>query len=167
MSGPPSYLFHLLCCLLVCGHFCSISISPTHVISCPFSSNLHHPCNPLINPPRSVLSNSSVFQTDGSTLATFFPRCCLSLTFLNRYCSPELLLPGCSGSTESCSLGLPAASGEIVQCVPSTQSPWPGRGDGSLCPERERPQNHEQVSLCLFFSCGTLSPLSSCFDSLP
>lgn len=62
-------------------------------------------------------------------------------------CSVEPpLLAECRGNTESCSPGLPAASGEIIRCVLSTQSPWPGRGDGSLCPEPERPRSHEQVS---------------------
>lgn len=61
--------------------------------------------------------------------------------------SVELLLPTeYRRNTKSCSPDLPAASGEIVRCVPSTQSPWPGRGDGSLCPEPERPWSHEQVS---------------------
>lgn len=160
MSGPASYLLHFLCCLLVCGHFCSISIS---LLMSPRALSLHID---IILATRSLTLRGLCFQTEACVRRT--PLFCgLSLTFLNRYCSSELLLPGCGGSSESCSLGLPAASGEIVQCVPSTRSPWPGRGDGSLCPERERPRNHEQVSLCLFFSCGTLSPLSSCFDLLP
>lgn len=66
-----------------------------------------------------------------------------SLSF-SSVCSP--LLTERRGLTVSCSPGLPAASGEIIRCVPSTPSPWPGRGDGSLCPEPKRPQSHEQVS---------------------
>lgn len=66
-----------------------------------------------------------------------------SLSF-SSVCSP--LLTERRGIAVSCSPGLLAASGEIIRCVPSTPSPWPGRGDGSLCPEPERPQSHEQVS---------------------
>lgn len=62
------------------------------------------------------------------------------------------------GLAVSCCPGLPAASGEIIRCVPSTPSPWPGRGDGSLCPEPKRPQSHEQVSFRFspfFWGCGS------------
>lgn len=71
-----------------------------------------------------------LFFSCGSRLSS-----CVELTLLTEY----------RENTESCSPDLPAASGEIVRCVPSTHSPWPGRGDGSLCPER--PWSHEQVSV--------------------
>ncbi|AWP19857.1 putative inositol-trisphosphate 3-kinase B [Scophthalmus maximus] len=67
-----------------------------------------------------------------------------------------------TGNTEGCSPHLPAASGEIVRCVPSTPSPWPGRGDGSLCPEPERPGSHEQVRRVLVLEIVTLNIFAPC-----
>lgn len=86
------------------------------------------------------------------------------LTSLFSSSVEPLLLTECRGNTERCSADLPAVSGEIVRCVPSTQSPWPGRGDGSLCPES---WSHEQVSFFflqlmthLALYCLTTTPLS-------
>lgn len=84
--------------------------------------------------------NVSGFRSARSSLTEILLN---SLSF-SSVCSP--LLTERRGIAVSCSPGLPAASGEIIRCVPSTPSPWPGRGDGSLCPEPERPQSHEQVS---------------------